>query len=522
MDLKTVMLMLAVGSFSLGLLLVLFKFSLGKPRLAPFWVEAKMMQAVGSFLLYLRTDIFDCVTAQANAALLLGCAYEAWAVRELSGLKVRRRLHLLSSVAITALSFVFAFLREPYRTGAYFLGHSALYFLPTVFLLRNPSKRRFSLRMTLGIVYCIGSALFLAVSLVCFAMPEYAVTVGRRSLFAMIPGTSFCLFLFSGFILLMLAKERSDMQVHRFQHIVEIANEGVIIFDEHYNISYANKNMAKLLGYTIDELLGMHGSSLFPPEMLDLFWEQEALRKRGEDSVYESRFMTKSGKRHWFLVSAKAIVDENGEFEGSFAVLTDINERKEAELQLVESNRLLTELTYQDGLTGIGNRRCFDATLEREYQRLSRTGATLSVILMDIDHFKEYNDYYGHVKGDECLRQVGSAIAGSIRRSGDLAARYGGDEFACILPDTELEAAVKTAERIKRRIAELKIEHKASKVTGYVTLSLGVAAMRCSPQRLPSEVVAAADKLLYKAKLVRDKIEYGEVAESGLQHVIHK
>ena len=106
------------------------------------------MQAVGSFLLYLRTDIFDCVTACSKRRAALGCAYEAWAVRELSGLKVRRRLHLLSSVAITALSFVFAFLREPYRTGAYFWG-TVRHIFCRPFLLRNPSKRRFSLRMTL-------------------------------------------------------------------------------------------------------------------------------------------------------------------------------------------------------------------------------------------------------------------------------------------------------------------------------------------------------------------------------------
>jgi len=127
MDFKTVILMLAVGSFSFGLLILLFKFSLGKPQLAPYWVEAKMLKAAGSLLLYLHADSFDILSMVANTALLLGCAYEAWAVRVLNGLTVRRRLHLWAASAIVALSAAFFYLKEPYRAGAYFLGHSILF-----------------------------------------------------------------------------------------------------------------------------------------------------------------------------------------------------------------------------------------------------------------------------------------------------------------------------------------------------------------------------------------------------------
>ena len=506
MDLRTVMLMLAVGSYSFGILLFLFKFSLNKPQFVPYWIEAKLLQGAGSLLMYFRTDSADIINIIANIALLMGCAYEAWAVRILSGLTVRRRLHVLTSVVITAICSAVFFLPDPFRSGSYFVMHGILYLLPGIFVLRT-RDRRFSLRRLLGVSYTVTSAVFFVTSLTCFIFPEFALTVGRQTYFATVPVTSFCIFLFSGFILLMLAKERSDIQVYRFQRIVETANEGVVIFDEDYNIVYLNENMAKMFGYTIDEMMGMHALALFPEDRIELFKQQEALRRQGKDSVYECTLLMKSGDTRWFLISAKSILNDSGEFEGSFAIMTDINDRKVNELQLVESNRLLTELASVDSLTGIANRRIFDDTLEREYKRLCKTGSMMSIIIIDIDHFKEYNDFYGHIKGDECLKQIGNTIAGCIRR-GDLAARYGGEEFVCILPDANLEAAVKTAERIRQRIAELNIEHKNSKVMGFVTVSLGVACMRCTPDRSPSEVVAAADEQLYKAKLARNTVEY--------------
>lgn len=217
-----------------------------------------------------------------------------------------------------------------------------------------------------------------------------------------------------------------------------------------------------------------HICLFFPKSQIDVYNYQESLRKKGADSVYECCLLRKDGRHHWFLVSAKAILDDFGRFDGSFAMLTDINDRKEMELLLGESNRRLTELSNQDSLTGIANRRCFDATLEHEYFRLKRSNSKLSIILFDIDYFKKYNDYYGHVMGDDCLRQIGGALAGCIIRSVDLAARYGGEEFACILPDTDINSAVEIAEKIRREILALKIEHKKSPISEFVTASFGV------------------------------------------------
>lgn len=523
MDVKTVMLMLAVGSFLYGLLLIVFKYKKNNPQEVPFWIEAKILLAIGALMLYHRTSMYDALTLFANTLLLLGCAYEAWAVRILSGQNVTRRLHLFTSVGIILVCSTTLFLDSPFRTGLVFFLQSVFYFLPAVFLFAK-SERKFSLQLLLAVCYSITALVFLVASVICFGAPSYVLSLASRSLHGIIPIMSFCIFIISGSILLMLAKERSDMQVleikkdleqteTRFQQIVETAIEGILIFDEQYRITFANENMASMLGYTVDEMIGRSYVSFFPKSQLDVYKYQESLRKRGADSVYECRLLTKEGQEHWFLISAKALVDDFGRFEGSFAMLTDIDERKKMELLLEESNRQLTELSNRDSLTGIANRRCFDATLEHEYFRLQRSNSQLSVILLDIDHFKEYNDYYGHVMGDECLRQIGSVLASCISRSVDLAARYGGEEFACILPDTDIKSAVRIAEKIRQRIEDLKIEHKKSPVSPFVTASFGVVTVRYSSARSLEDIVSIADKLLYKAKVFgRNRIEYAEAA----------
>jgi len=523
MDLRTVMLMLAIGSFLFGLLLLVFKYIKNDPQEVPFWIMAKMLQAVGSLVLYSRTNTYDGLTALANIALLLGCAYEAWAVLALSGQLVKRWMHILTSVTIILVCIITIFMVSPYRSGLIFLLQSLFYFLPGVFLL-GKSGRKSSLQLILAVSYCVTGTVFLAGAAVCLVIPQYALAVGGSAIFGLIPGASFCIFLISGFILLMIAKEKSDMQIqeiqktlkkseNRFQKIVETAIEGILIFDENYNITFANRNMASILGYTVEEMIGRPYASFFPESHLDVYNYQVSIRKRGDDSVYECCLLKKDGKIHWFLISAKALFDDYGNFEGSFAMLTDINERKEMELLLEESNRQLTELSNTDSLTGIANRRCFDVILEHEYSRIRHTNSKLSIIMLDIDHFKEYNDYYGHVKGDECLRQVGRVLQNCIRKSVDLAARYGGEEFACILPDTDIHSAVKIAERIRQSIQELKIEHKKSPVSEFLTASFGVATVQYSSNRSPAEILAIADRLLYKAKLSgRNTIEYAESA----------
>lgn len=197
----------------------------------------------------------------------------------------------------------------------------------------------------------------------------------------------------------------------------------------------------------------------------------------------------------------KQIIDRNIELETSNQNLQqEIQQRLAAEAKLAESNRRLQSLSITDSLTGLANRRHFDAVLNREYVRHARSGDELSLIMLDIDHFKAYNDNYGHMNGDECLRLVGGVLACNMLRSTDMAARYGGEEFICILPETSRVGALLIAERIRQAIMSLGIDHKGSPVAETVTASLGVVTARCAVDGAFESIVAEADKMLYRAK----------------------
>ena len=169
-------------------------------------------------------------------------------------------------------------------------------------------------------------------------------------------------------------------------------------------------------------------------------------------------------------------------------------------VELKRARDMLLHLAQSDSLTGLANRRAFDETLAAEGRRLARSRERLAVIMLDIDHFKQSNDTYGHLAGNECLRRVAGAIGAAMRRSSDVAARYGGEEFACILPDTEPEGACSVAQRIVAGISSLGIPHEPSPVGLYVTASLGVASAVCDPAVDPTTIVAAAAERLYRAK----------------------
>jgi diguanylate cyclase (GGDEF)-like protein len=165
-----------------------------------------------------------------------------------------------------------------------------------------------------------------------------------------------------------------------------------------------------------------------------------------------------------------------------------------------QANRATRLQALRDGLTGLANRRCFNETIEREFRRAARNGLPLSLIMVDIDLFKTFNDQYGHPAGDACLRAVSAAVQGVLRRPGDLAARYGGEEFAILLPETDLAGAVQIVGDIQAAVRSLAIRHEAGPL-GVVTLSAGVAS--CCPERLtatPTSLIEAADVALYEAK----------------------
>ena len=176
-------------------------------------------------------------------------------------------------------------------------------------------------------------------------------------------------------------------------------------------------------------------------------------------------------------------------------------------MQLEEANTKLQQLSELDPLTAIANRRRFEETLAREWRRATRDELPLSLIMIDIDYFKDFNDAYGHQLGDECLRRVAGEIREAITRPGDLVARYGGEEFAAILPSTPSRGAIAVAELLRVRVERMGTRHEKSP-SGVVTISLGVATMTPGEAFAPETLVAAADGALYSAKRAgRNRVE---------------
>jgi len=181
-------------------------------------------------------------------------------------------------------------------------------------------------------------------------------------------------------------------------------------------------------------------------------------------------------------------------------------------LKLKLQSDLLENLSSRDGLTGIANRRRFDEFLDKEWLRNQRKQTHLSLILMDVDYFKQYNDNYGHLTGDDCLKQIASTLESQLKRPTDLVARYGGEEFVSILPDTDNEGALHIAKLFLESISGLKIPHSNSGVANIVTISIGIATVIPSSLFSKEELIQVADSSLYEAKEAgRNKVKSKEM-----------
>lgn len=184
----------------------------------------------------------------------------------------------------------------------------------------------------------------------------------------------------------------------------------------------------------------------------------------------------------------------------------DIRKAREQELlevtkKLASVNQILRRMAFLDGLTGIANRRFFDEIFQKEWRRAARSQSTLALILIDIDFFKPFNDIYGHQAGDDCLKRVAKVLESSLKRPGDHAIRYGGEEFAVLLAEEiNLEGTRKVAETLRVNVSALGLTHQGSPVHGHVTISTGVALARPEDGSSPQSLVMQADKALYEAK----------------------
>jgi len=264
---------------------------------------------------------------------------------------------------------------------------------------------------------------------------------------------------------------------------------------------YASPSCQRILGWTQEEMCGKGPDAFVLPEDIPtVVAVQEQLMSRTVDEMPTVvRMRKKDGAFAWMEINARIMKDKvSEELRGIVLTLRDITGSKMRE-------EALEQLAFQDSLTGLGNRRIFDRTLEHEWGRTIRHGGVMSLILLDVDCFKQFNDLYGHVSGDSCLQAVAAAVSKAIGRSTDLAARYGGEEIAVILPDTNPSGALKVAENIRAGIISLHIPHSGNSAgQEWVTVSVGVvtatAHLHGTLTDMPEKLLQAADRSMYKAK----------------------
>lgn len=302
--------------------------------------------------------------------------------------------------------------------------------------------------------------------------------------------------------------------------ILQTIGAVVCVMNTDGEIILFNQACQKLTGYTENEALGRS-----PWDFLIEETEIERIKKvfgslklGNFPNQNVNYWITRSGEKRLISWSNTALGDTEDNIDYIIATGIDITERKTAEDKLAEHNRQLEKivlerthelqeanrklelLAYHDKLTGAFNRHYFDNTLQNEIHRARRNKSPLSLFICDVDHFKEYNDTYGHVAGDKCLKQLANCLEAHFQRAGDLVARYGGEEFCIVLPNTDANEARILAEKLRENICRLEIAHTTSPIAQYVTVSVGVLSCVPSDNCTPDAIIHAADTALFKSK----------------------
>ena len=306
-----------------------------------------------------------------------------------------------------------------------------------------------------------------------------------------------------------MADDRADAAAYRL--IVENAVDLIVRGDAARNRTFVSPSSREILGFEPDELLGRHAYQLVHPKDLArvaaTFGQVSAEHPR-LDLVFRMR--RKDGTYVWVEARYRHVPED----DGIIAIIRDVSLQKRAERQLAEANgklaeanRVLHDLARRDGLTGVANRRHFDESLDRTFRSARRRSLPLGLLMLDVDYFKAFNDRYGHLAGDACLRRIAEAVQITVQRGDDIVGRYGGEEFAVLMPATDLDGAIGSAERIRLAVSALRIEHLGSP-NGIASISIGASSI--SPLRsdhAPVRLVDAADRALYRAKSAgRDRV----------------
>lgn len=260
---------------------------------------------------------------------------------------------------------------------------------------------------------------------------------------------------------------------------------------------YVSPSCVRIIGWPPEELLGTSAVAGIHPEDMERVEQAIAALKNGE--AEEARFVYRQRHRDKSEIWAEAALhvtraSDSGAIDGVVAVVRDMTAQKDLQDKLAS-------LATTDGLTGLANRRAFDERLQEEWARARRDGTQLSLLLIDVDHFKKFNDHYGHLAGDGCLRALGRILSAHAKRPADLAARYGGEEFAVLLPNTGPDGCAEVGEGIRRALHELAMLQAQNPPSRLVTASMGAATSHPSQTTTDcSALVAAADRALYAAK----------------------
>lgn len=286
------------------------------------------------------------------------------------------------------------------------------------------------------------------------------------------------------------AEEKLKLDAMVFKNTIE----GIMITDADGVIQSVNAAFKTITGYRAEEAIGktprILKSSRHDKEFYKDMWETLKDICEWKGVVWNKR---KNGDIYPQEMSINTIKNRRGEITHYTSIFSDITERKKAEDALLL-------LSSSDSLTGLANRRKFDELLYKEWSRAMRVKEPFSVVMIDIDYFKLYNDEYGHQAGDRCIQAVAGVFKDIVHRPGDIVARYGGEEFTVVLPVTEEENAVAIAESMRKGVEALKIRHKKSKSSKYVTISAGVATALPKKKLSSTDLIEQADKALYKAK----------------------
>lgn len=295
------------------------------------------------------------------------------------------------------------------------------------------------------------------------------------------------------------------------QVAVEYAHDGIVITDARLPdnpIIYVNPSFEKMTGYSSRDVIGTNCRFLQGPEV-----RQEGLTdlrralKEHRGCIVTLRNYRRDGEMFWNELSIAPMFGADGRVSHYVGIQKDVSLRVRAvdqivryQEQLTKANRALRQLAVHDELTRLYNRRHFGDSYTREWRRSSRERRSLAILMFDIDHFKEYNDTYGHIEGDKCLRAVAEALRSTMRRPADMVARYGGEEFVVMAPGLGTRRALMLAESIRRTVGGLGLEHRGSHVAPVVTVSAGVASVVPSSSFRPDQLLDMADKMLYRAK----------------------